>query len=116
MRSSSDMAASNMPGAASGDAVRPPDAAHPPRFRPLFLLPLAAFFGLVVAFAIGLGRDPKLVPSPLIGKPVPVFSLPAVEGRSLGLSSSRLHSELSLVNVFPSWRAACREQHPVSVP
>jgi cytochrome c biogenesis protein CcmG/thiol:disulfide interchange protein DsbE len=102
-----------MPGAASGDAVPPPDAARPPRFRPLFLLPLAAFFGLVAAFTLGLGRDPKIVPSPLIGKPVPVFSLPPVKGRSLGLSSSDLHSEVSLVNVFASWCVACREEHPV---
>jgi cytochrome c biogenesis protein CcmG/thiol:disulfide interchange protein DsbE len=107
------MAASNMPGAGSGDAVRPPGAAHPPRFRPLFLLPLAAFFGLVAAFTLGLGRDPKIVPSPLIGKPVPVFSLPPVKGRSLGLSSSDLQGEVSLVNVFASWCVACREEHPV---
>jgi cytochrome c biogenesis protein CcmG/thiol:disulfide interchange protein DsbE len=68
----------------------------------LFLVPLVGFLGLVAAFAMGLGRDPRLVPSPLIGKPVPVFSLPPVKGRSFGLSSSDLQGEVSLVNVFAS--------------
>jgi cytochrome c biogenesis protein CcmG/thiol:disulfide interchange protein DsbE len=53
------------------------------------------------------------VPSPLIGKPVPEFSLPAVKGRQLGLSSVNLKGEVSLVNVFASWCVACREEHPV---
>jgi cytochrome c biogenesis protein CcmG/thiol:disulfide interchange protein DsbE len=89
------------------------DAPAPQRFRLLFLLPLAGFLGLVAAFAMGLGRDPSIVPSPLIGKPVPVFSLPPVKGRNLGLSSSDLQGEVSLVNVFASWCVACREEHPV---
>ena len=83
------------------------------RVRVAFLLPVAAFIGLVVAFALGLGHDPKLVPSPLIGKPVPVFDLPPVKGRKLGLSSRDLQGEVSLVNVFASWCVACREEHPL---
>jgi cytochrome c biogenesis protein CcmG/thiol:disulfide interchange protein DsbE len=71
------------------------------------------FLGLVAAFALGLGRDPKLIPSPLIGKPVPDFALPPVKGRSLGLATSDLKGEVSLVNVFASWCVACREEHPV---
>lgn len=89
-------------------------AAPPQRWsRALYLLPVAAFIGLVAAVGIGLGRDPKSVPSPLIGKPVPVFSLPPVEGRTLGLSSGDLHGQVSLVNVFASWCVACREEHPL---
>jgi cytochrome c biogenesis protein CcmG/thiol:disulfide interchange protein DsbE len=91
----------------------PRNAAAAPRSRLLFLLPLAGFIGLAVAFTLGLGHDPRLVPSPLIGKPVPVFSLPAVKGRDLGLSSSDLQGEVSLVNVFASWCVACREEHPL---
>jgi cytochrome c biogenesis protein CcmG, thiol:disulfide interchange protein DsbE len=79
--------------------------------RMLFLLPAIGFVGLVVAFAVGLGHDPSLVPSALIGKPVPQFSLPPVKGRKLGLSSADLHGEVSLVNVFASWCVACREEH-----
>ena len=57
--------------------------------------------------------DPKLVPSPFIGKPVPDFALPPVKGRSLGLAAGDLKGEVSLVNVFASWCVACRDEHPL---
>jgi len=76
-------------------------------------LPLLLFLGLVVIFGIGLTLDPRKIPSPLIGKPVPVFDLPPVKGRELGLSSADLKGEVSLVNVFASWCTACREEHPL---
>jgi cytochrome c biogenesis protein CcmG, thiol:disulfide interchange protein DsbE len=76
-------------------------------------LPLVLFFGLVLAFAMRLDRDPSRIPSALIGKPVPVFSLPPVKGRELGLSSNDLTGDVSLVNVFASWCVACREEHPL---
>src|SRR3989304_4375163 len=76
-------------------------------------VPLLAFLGLVVIFGIGLTLDPRKIPSPLIGKPVPVFDLPPVKGRELGLSSADLKGEVSLVNVFASWCTACREEHPL---
>jgi cytochrome c biogenesis protein CcmG, thiol:disulfide interchange protein DsbE len=44
---------------------------------------------------------------------VPVFSLPPVKGRELGLSSADLTGEVSLVNVFASWCVACREEQPL---
>jgi cytochrome c biogenesis protein CcmG/thiol:disulfide interchange protein DsbE len=82
-------------------------------FRLLLFGPVALFLVLLLAFVMGLGHDPKRVPSPLIGKPVPDFSLPPVKGRDLGLSSGDLQGEVSLVNVFASWCVACREEHPV---
>jgi cytochrome c biogenesis protein CcmG/thiol:disulfide interchange protein DsbE len=81
--------------------------------RLLLFGPAVLFLALVAAFALGLGRDPKLVPSPLIGKPVPDFALPPVKGRSLGLAAADLKGQVSLVNVFASWCVACREEHPV---
>lgn len=81
--------------------------------RPAFLIPLLVFAALAVLLAIGLGLDPKLVPSPLIGKPVPSFDLPPVKGRTLGLATRDLKGEVSLVNVFASWCTACREEHPL---
>jgi cytochrome c biogenesis protein CcmG/thiol:disulfide interchange protein DsbE len=81
------------------------------RRRPLFLLPAIAFLGLVAAFALGLRHDPSLVPSPLLGKPVPVFDLPPVAGGGPGLSSEDLKGRVFLVNVFASWCVACREEH-----
>ena len=84
---------------------------RPIRWLP-FLLPAAVFVGLSIAFAFGLNRDPRLVPSVLIGRPVPAFTLPPIKGRTLGLSSSDLKGEVSLVNVFASWCVACRYEHP----
>lgn len=81
--------------------------------RPAFLVPLIVFGALTLLFAIGLGLDPRLVPSPLIGKPVPQFDLPPVKGRTLGLATADLMGEVALVNVFASWCTACREEHPL---
>jgi cytochrome c biogenesis protein CcmG/thiol:disulfide interchange protein DsbE len=83
------------------------------RRRVLFFVPPIAFVGLVIAFTLGLDRDPGKLPSPLLGKPVPAFSLPPVEGRALGLASGYLGGGVSLVNVFASWCVACREEHPL---
>jgi cytochrome c biogenesis protein CcmG/thiol:disulfide interchange protein DsbE len=49
----------------------------------------------------------------MIGKLVPEFTLAPVEGRTLGLSASDLKGEVSLVNVFASWCAECRREHPL---
>ena len=76
-------------------------------------IPLGVFIVLAVFLGIGLTKNPREVPSPLIGKPVPQFSLPPVKGRALGLSSADLEGEVALVNVFASWCVACREEHPV---
>lgn len=82
-------------------------------FRLGSFLPLLVFLGLAVIFGIGLTLNPRLIPSPLIGKPVPEFNLPPVKGRTLGLSSADLKGEVSLVNVFASWCTACRAEHPL---
>ncbi len=76
-------------------------------------VPLIIFGVMAVFLAIGLTMDPREIPSPLIGKPVPQFDLPPVKGRTLGLASADLRGEVSLVNVFASWCVACREEHPV---
>jgi cytochrome c biogenesis protein CcmG/thiol:disulfide interchange protein DsbE len=86
----------------------------PPRSgRLAYLVPLAAFTGLAIVLAWGMSRDPGAIPSALIGKAVPQFSLPPVKERTLGLSNSNLSGEVSLVNIFASWCVACREEHPV---
>lgn len=79
----------------------------------LAFLPLALAAMLAVVLAWGLTRDPSTLPSTLIGKPVPAFELPPVKGRTLGLSSTDLKGEVSLVNVFASWCVACRAEHPL---
>ncbi len=77
------------------------------------LLPVMVFVALAVLLGWGLTRNASDIPSALINKPVPEFSLPPVQGRTLGLSSGDLRGEVSLVNVFASWCLACREEHPV---
>ena len=88
-------------------------ATNRPRRAPAALIPLLIFAGLVAVFAIGLTLNPREIPSPLIGKPVPEFALPPVKGRTLGLASADLKGEVSLVNVFASWCVACRDEHPI---
>jgi len=88
------------------------ESAAPRRLWP-FLLPIAIFAGIGVLLYLGLFRDPTLVPSPLIGKPVPEFELEPVPGRTLGLSSEDLREEVTLVNVFASWCVTCRDEHPL---
>ncbi len=81
--------------------------------RLLFILPLTAFVGLLVYFAIGLRQDPSAIPSVLINKPAPVFDLPAIEGHDVGFSTEDLKGQVSLVNFFGSWCVACRIEHPL---
>ncbi len=77
------------------------------------LLPVSMFILIVLLLGIGLTLNPRDVPSPLIDKSVPEFSLQPVQGRSPGLASTDLGQEVSLVNVFASWCVACRQEHPL---
>jgi cytochrome c biogenesis protein CcmG/thiol:disulfide interchange protein DsbE len=79
----------------------------------LFILPLLLFLGLAAAFIAGLGRDPRAVPSALIGKPVPEFALPALLNDRPGLATADLKGGVVLVNVFASWCVPCRVEHPL---
>jgi hypothetical protein len=60
-----------------------------------YLVPITAFAGLMLTFVWALNRDPSTIPSALIGRQVPEFALPAVKGRTLGLSSADLIGEVS---------------------
>lgn len=80
---------------------------------PRNLWPLAIFAVIAVFLGIGLTLNPREIPSPLIGKPVPEFRLEPVKGRTLGLASNDLRGEVSIVNVFASWCTACRDEHPL---
>ena len=82
------------------------------RFLPLILFLLLAGLFLLRLFA----GDAARIPSALIGKPAPAFDLPALPGLdgTPGLSSDDLRAgQVSLVNIFASWCAPCRQEHPV---
>ena len=75
-------------------------------------IPLAIFVVLIAFLWIGLGRDPREVPSPLIGKPAPSFELPQIHGDK-PLSTAELKGKVYLLNVWASWCVSCRVEHPL---
>ena len=79
-----------------------------------FLIPLALFFGLVAFLAVGLKRDPREIPSPLVGKPAPAFSLPTLTSDQ-PFSPADYKGQVWLFNVWATWCVACREEHPLLV-
>lgn len=80
-----------------------------------FLIPLAAFFVLVIFLAIGLTRDPHDVPSPLKDKPAPAFTLPQLAAADQNFSPADMMGKVWLLNVWSSWCVSCRAEHPVLV-
>ncbi len=80
--------------------------------RYAFFVPFVVLTVLAVYFAIGLQRDPGVLPSVLIDQKVPEFDLPAIEGRAKGFASADLLGQVSLVNIFGSWCVSCRIEHP----
>ncbi|MBA2410035.1 MAG: DsbE family thiol:disulfide interchange protein [Gammaproteobacteria bacterium] len=80
-----------------------------------YLLPAALFAVLVVFLGLGLNRDPSMVPSPLIDKPAPAFSLPHLKHPAQRFTHRDLRGNVSLVNVWATWCVACYGEHPVLV-
>jgi cytochrome c biogenesis protein CcmG/thiol:disulfide interchange protein DsbE len=78
-----------------------------------YLIPLGLFIVLVVFLAIGLGRDPHEVPSPLINKPAPAFNLPQLKAPTKTFSADEMRGKVWIMNVWASWCVTCRDEHPL---
>ena len=76
------------------------------RFCPVFLL-----LGVLVLFFFGLRNDPRKLPSSLINKPLPAFSLPALQDASRTIDSKNYLGQVWILNVWASWCVACRQEH-----
>jgi cytochrome c biogenesis protein CcmG, thiol:disulfide interchange protein DsbE len=77
-----------------------------------FILPLALFLVLVGFLAAGLKLDPREVPSPLIGKPAPGFALTRLDDAGKTIRREDMLGKVWMLNVWASWCAACRDEHP----
>ena len=78
-----------------------------------YLVPLAIFIVLVAFLYRGLSLDPKRVPSPLVGKPMPEFSLPRLKDPTATLSNNDLMGKVSILNIWATWCVSCRAEHEV---
>jgi len=81
--------------------------------RLVFILPLVVLAGVIAAFAAGLRHDPSILPSQLLNRPLPVFARASVEPGQPGFGSAMLRGQPTLLNVWSSWCAACKYEHPV---
>jgi cytochrome c biogenesis protein CcmG/thiol:disulfide interchange protein DsbE len=74
---------------------------------------IGVFAALVVLLAIGLTLNPREVPSPLIGKPAPDFTLPLLQQPDQTFSQKDMLGKVWILNVWASWCAPCIAEHPV---
>lgn len=80
-----------------------------------FLLPLAIFIVLAGFLAVGLRLNPREVPSPLVGKPVPAFRLAQLHAADKTISPEDMRGKVWLLNVWASWCVSCKQEHPVLI-
>ncbi|MCE2659690.1 MAG: DsbE family thiol:disulfide interchange protein [Rubrivivax sp.] len=80
-----------------------------------FIVPLALFGVLVFFLWKGLSLNPREVPSPLIGKPAPSFVLPTLADPGRTIKREDLLGKVWVLNVWASWCAPCREEHPLVI-
>ena len=80
-----------------------------------FHIPMALFVVLVGFLAVGLNRNPHEVPSPLVGKPAPAFTLAQLAEPAKNFSPADFKGKVWMLNVWSSWCVSCRQEHPLLV-
>lgn len=80
-----------------------------------YLVPLGIFLVLVVFLGVGLGLNPRQVPSPLIDRPAPAFALPQLHAPDKPIGPEAMRGQVWLLNVWASWCVSCRQEHPVLI-
>lgn len=77
------------------------------------LAPLAVVAVLIAVFATRFGHNPRYIPSPLVGRMAPQFSLPSLEAPDRKIGSATFKGKVVLLNFFASWCVSCTEESPV---
>jgi len=80
-----------------------------------YFIPLGGFIAICAFLLIGLGLNPREVPSPFIGKPAPAFELASLHGADSRFATKDMAGKVWLLNVWASWCVACRDEHPLLV-
>lgn len=75
-------------------------------------LPLVLFAAFAAALGFGLNRDPSIIPSVVINRPMPEFALAPLKSDGDGFARKDLAGRVSLVNIFASWCGICGVEHP----
>jgi cytochrome c biogenesis protein CcmG/thiol:disulfide interchange protein DsbE len=75
-------------------------------------VPLLLVVGFLGVLWAGLGHNPSIVPSPLIGKPAPALTLPRLRHPGVRVTRSYFLGHVTLLNVWASWCISCRYEHP----
>ena len=80
-----------------------------------FAIPFVLFLALAAFFAVGLTKDPREVPSPLIDKAAPAFRLEQLHDAGKAFAPEDMRGQVWMLNVWASWCVSCRVEHPLLV-
>lgn len=83
------------------------------RIKLRFIAPLLIFLLIAFFFWKGMGRDPNLLPSMLVDKPMPSFTAETLDG--ITLSNADFKNKIILLNIWATWCANCRIEQPMLV-
>jgi len=81
--------------------------------RTVLIVGIAITLALVAVLFLGLGKDPSVIDSPLVGRPAPPFNLKALDGGTFDIA--KLRGKPVVVNFWATWCVPCYQEHPVLV-